>query len=133
MVGDTHATTLTELRCASWFPSECHPPLLCSLIREIRSLDCFGRFFLPNEYSGENTDGWTVRSESSSLFLRKRQPLAGGVGILTSKPKHTMHNAPVKFRLFRNAGSSSLMRPGGLPIYRNNTRGTSCIFRSSRQ
>ena len=32
----------------------------CSLIREIPTSCCFGRTLAsPNEYSGENTDGWT--------------------------------------------------------------------------
>ena len=102
-IGGRHKRTHTEVQGASWFQFSCHPPLLLFHPRN----PPFGLFWLlllqMNILVRTLMDGPT----SSLLFFASSQ------GCRNSHFKaYTMHNAPVKFRLFRNAGSSSLMRPG---------------------
>ena len=93
----------------------------CSLIREIRSLDCFGRFFQMNILARTLMDG------PSSLFLRKRP-------VVSEFSLQSPHNAqcPGEIPLIQKC-RQLIINAAGLPIYRNNTRGSSSVFRSSRQ
>ena len=89
----------------------------CSLIREIPAPPfCFGRSLASLQM---NILARTLMDGPTDLNPGRRADAAdGGVGILTSKPtqctmlRRAVAAAVVKFRLFRNAGSSSLMRPG---------------------
>ena len=106
---------------ARWFPSLSHSVFhathrFCSLIREIPAPFCFGRSLASLQM---NILARTLMDGPTDLNPGRRAD-ARGRGCRNSHFKaHTMHNATevdaavvVKFRLFRNAGSSSLMRPG---------------------
>ena len=87
----------------------------CSLIREIPAPFSFGRSLASLQM---NIRARTLMDGPTDLNPGRRAE-ARGRGCRNSHFKaHTMHNAMadaaavVKFRLFRNAGSSSLMRPG---------------------
>ena len=54
------------------------PPTAASALSSEKSALWIVLAASPNEYSGENTDGWTILALPSQA--------AGGVGILTSKP-----------------------------------------------
>ena len=78
----------------------------------------------PNEYSSENTDGWT---DFLSPLLRK-QP---GVSEFSLQ---SLHNAqcPGEIPLIQKC-RQLIINAAGLPIYRNNTRGSSYASCSSRE
>ena len=84
----------------------------CSLIREIPASFCFGRSLASLQM---NILARTLMDGPTDLNPGRRADARTGVSEFSLQSPHNAqcHGAAVvKFRLFRNAGSSSLMRPG---------------------
>ena len=124
-IGGRHKRTHTEVQGASWFQFSCHPPLLLFHPRN----PPFGLFWLlllqMNILVRTLMDGPT--SSLLSPLLRK-QP---GVSEFSLQ---SLHNAqcPGEIPLIQKC-RQLIINAAGLPIYRNNTRGSSYASCSSRE